>query len=117
MAAAVVMAAVMGAVVPLVFRHIGDQSGCGFGAADHDAQRWVVAAAIFWDCGVFLVRVGDGCVSQLHSGSDMYRKAIKPWSLPQFRVDTLYLSKGGGPSMPKSHVPYPLELRDSRLSS
>ncbi len=22
---------------------------------DYDAQRWVVAAALFWDCGVFLV--------------------------------------------------------------
>lgn len=31
------------------------RSGRGFGAADYDAQRRVVAAAVFWDCGVFLV--------------------------------------------------------------
>ena len=35
------------------------RSGRGFGAADYDAQRWVVAAAVFWDCGVFLIGEGD----------------------------------------------------------
>ena len=53
----------MGAVVPLVFRRLGiDPAVGGFGAADHDAQRRLVSAALFWDCCVFLVGVGDGGV-------------------------------------------------------
>ena len=44
----------MGTVVPLVFRPLGIDRPW-FGAADHDAQRWLVPAALFGDRHVFLL--------------------------------------------------------------
>ena len=59
--AAVVLAAVMGAVVPLVFRRIGVDPAVASGPLITTLNDGLSLLLYFhfWDCGVFLVRVGD----------------------------------------------------------